>query len=243
MREKPLPRSPPEVSESPIARPTLKLGKKIRWKVVLVSTSVLFISWLVAMHFVDLKAAREYRVYGSTRLASDNASRLLFSLYEFEEKYGKFPDASTIASVQRDSGTSVTLSDRTSNDLFAQLLVLNLVTRERTFHTAGESTRFPDEVLTTGSTLLQHGENSYAYIPGSLAQAPDTPVIFAPVIPGTMILDPETFGGKALVVSTDSTRTFLPIDSFGKIILNGRDLFDPLQPFWNGKVPAVKWPK
>jgi hypothetical protein len=35
----------------------------------------------------------------------------------------------------------------------------------------------------------------------------------------------------------------LPVDKSGHVYLNGKDLFDPSQPFWGGKAPDVKWPE
>ena len=28
----------------------------------------------------------------------------------------------------------------------------------------------------------------------------------------------------------------------GRVIITGKDLFDPEQPFWKGDVPPIKWP-
>ncbi len=33
----------------------------------------------------------------------------------------------------------------------------------------------------------------------------------------------------------------LPIDSSGRVMLNGMDLFDPRQPLWGGRAPDLKW--
>jgi hypothetical protein len=34
-----------------------------------------------------------------------------------------------------------------------------------------------------------------------------------------------------------------PIEQDGTVNLDGMDLFDPAQPFWEGTVPPVKWPE
>jgi hypothetical protein len=41
----------------------------------------------------------------------------------------------------------------------------------------------------------------------------------------------------------DTSVITLPVDKSGHVYLNGKDLFDPSQPFWGGKVPDVKWPE
>ena len=34
-----------------------------------------------------------------------------------------------------------------------------------------------------------------------------------------------------------------PIGKDGKVMIDGLDLFDPAQPFWDGKVPPILWPR
>ena len=48
--------------------------------------------------------------------AVNNARQIGLALFEFEAEYGKFPDATTIATVRRKTDTSLSLGARTSND-------------------------------------------------------------------------------------------------------------------------------
>jgi hypothetical protein len=176
--------------------------------------------------------------------AVSNARQIGFPLFEFETEYGKFPDRSTIAAVRGNTGSALTLTDRTSNDLFAQLLVAEMAVGERLFYARAKSMRRPDDVFHTDATILEHGECAFAYISGlSSTRDPSTPILFGPVIPGTTTLDRESCDGKAVVLRLDNSVTTLPINRAGKILDHGLDLLDPRQPYWHGKAPDVKWPK
>ena len=104
--------------------------------------------------------------------------------------------------------------------------------------------RRPDDVTTTDATVLAHGECAFAYISGlSTADGPNTPLAFGPVIPGTSTLDRKSCEGRAVILRIDNSVSTYPINSSGKIIVNGLDFLDPRQPYWRGKAPDVKWPK
>lgn len=64
---------------------------------------------------------------------------------------------------------------------------------------------------------------------------------------GALVFDHELcakhYDGNAVVLRADTTVTLLPVNESGHVHLNGKDLFDPTQPFWNGKAPDVKWPE
>jgi hypothetical protein len=176
--------------------------------------------------------------------AVNNARQIGLALFDFECKYGKFPDSSTVAAVRRDTGTTLTLPDRTSNDLFAQLLASGIAGSEHLFYANAISMRKPDNVFASDATILEHGECAFVYIHGlSTASDANTPVAFGPVIPGTATLDRKSCEGRAAILRVDNSVTTYPINPAGKIIINGLDLLDPRQPFWHGKAPDVKWPK
>ena len=176
--------------------------------------------------------------------AVSNARQLGLALFEFDTEYGKFPDSSTVTAVRRNTGSTLTLPDHTSNDLFAQLIASGIVTTEHMFYAKAKFMRRPDDVITTDATVLAHGECAFAYISGlSTADDPSAPLAFGPVIPGTSTLDRKSCEGRAVVLKIDNSAANYPINSAGKIIVNGLDILDPRQSFWRGKAPAVKWPK
>jgi hypothetical protein len=55
--------------------------------------------------------------------------------------------------------------------------------------------------------------------------------------------DPKPFDGKAIVLNLDSSANALTIEENGDVLLNGMNLFDARQPFWNGKAPDIKYPE
>ena len=66
----------------------------------------------------------------------------------------------------------------------------------------------------------------------------------APLVPGQMKFDynhcKEFFDGMALVLFIDNSVKSLPVDKAGRVLIDGKDLFDPSQPFWGGEAPEVK---
>ena len=85
-------------------------------------------------------------------------------------EFGKFPDSSTVAAVRSATGSALTLADRTSNDLFAQLFAAGMVQARAQFYAKAISARKTDGIFTTDATLLEHGECGFAYISGLLIQ-------------------------------------------------------------------------
>lgn len=189
-----------------------------------------------------LPAGRK-RDRGQTEVIN-NARQIGMALYEFESEYGKYPDASTAAEVRRKTGSTLSLPDKTSNDLFAQLMAAQIATNERMFYAKTKSPTKPDGVWSSDATVLAHGECAFAYIMGVDPNGnPSTPLAFGPVIPGTKTFDRKANYGKIAVLRMDNSVTSVPINPAGKIIYHGLDLLDPRQPFWHGKAPDVKWPK
>ncbi len=175
--------------------------------------------------------------------ALGNLRQIGINLFEFESKYGRFPDSITAAEVMRKTGTKLTLSDRTSNDAFVQLIAAGMA-EERSFETHSKSAGTPDGICHSDATALAHGEPGFAYISGlSTNDNPSLPIAFGPVIPGTSRLDPTAFDGLAVVFKLNGSVTSLPINRSGQIQYGGGDLLDSQNPLWGGRVPDVKWPK
>jgi hypothetical protein len=187
---------------------------------------------------------RRGRKAAASTEALNNVRQIGISLHEFEETYGRFPDATTIARVKAETGTPLSLDDRSSNKLFRQLIA-NGLKSEKPFRALSKITpRKPDDLYLRDDNALAPGECAFAYIPGLSSKDPGTPpVVMAPLIPGTRIFDPKPFQGKAVVLFVDDSARTLPLDESGRAILNGMDIFDPRQPFWNGKMPDIKWPE
>jgi hypothetical protein len=184
--------------------------------------------------------------------SAGNLRQIGLALLEFDTDFGRFPDSSTIAQVkERDPSTTIPLGLSTSNELFRQLLVTEVAPSESMFYSRPPGSgphRRPDNNF-VGTNALEKGECGFAYIAGlsTTSHPPDTPLAMAPLVPGQRKFDykhcKEFFGGKAVILCIDCSVRSLPVDKSGRVWINGKDLFDPSQPFWGGKAPDVKWPE
>ena len=211
------------------------------WLVVLGIFSI----WIL-IEFLQAPIVIRSAVSANLSEAINNARQLGMMLFEFEAEYGKFPDSATIPEVRMKHHSNIlTLSDRTSNDLFTQLFAAEIATSEAFFYASAKSAKRPDNIFGSNVTALAHGETSFAYISGLSAYSdpPHTPLVFGPVIPGTTTLDTKSCEGFAIILWLDNSVTTFKYDSTGKIMDHGLDLLDPRQPYWHGKAPDVKWPK
>jgi hypothetical protein len=192
----------------------------------------LFAGWWVSRGYRNLDRS----------ITEDNVRAVCTGLLEFERGYHRFPDSTTAAMVKARSGTALTLGDTSANQLFRQLLVTGSL-RELAFYSPRTGVR-PDGVFSSDATALAPGECSFAYIPGlDSISKPCPPVLFTPMAGMTGRFDRARFNGDAVIGFADGTVRRLPIDKYGKVQLNGMDLFDPRQPFWGGKAPNLKWPE
>ncbi|MDB6080040.1 MAG: hypothetical protein JWO82_3787 [Akkermansiaceae bacterium] len=175
--------------------------------------------------------------------AINHIKEIYLALEEFDSDYGRFPDASTSSRVVAISHTKLTLGDGSSNQLFRQLFAAGLE-RERLFYARIAGAIRPDDRFDDDAHALSRGECAFAYIPGlSSHSPPETPVLMTPMIPGTTRFDPKPFDGKAVILRIDGSAKAMPIDDSGRIMVEGKDLFDPSNPLWEGKAPDIKWPE
>ena len=173
--------------------------------------------------------------------ALGNIRQMGLSFFEFEAEFGRFPDESTAPMVKEKTRTPIDLSGSSSNALFRQLLAYGLKS-ELPFYARIQGSRKPDDRFDDDAHALAPGECSFAYVAGlSGKNSPDTPLVLAPLIPGTTRFDPVPFGGYAVALFLDNSARPLPIDSNGCVMVGGKDIFDPSQPFWGGKAPDIKW--
>ena len=231
------PQPPPDVPAPPPCEAALISRRKMAWVMGVGISAVLFVA--IAPAFI-----RQRRGHHGSSETVNNARQIGLALYEFETEYGSNPDASTVAAVKLATGSMLSLSGRSSNDLFAQLFASGIAQSEGMFYAEFRGSRRPDNVFHSDATILEHGECGFAYIAGlKSTDDPSTPIVFGPVIPGTKKLDRKSCEGKATILKLDNSVTTLSIDSSGKIIYLGRDLLDPAHPIWAGRPTDVKWPK
>ena len=234
-----LPAQPPP--DAPAPPPGPEAIRSQRWMRLITTVGILSVL-LISFHFLaSWWVFRGYR-YWDRSITEDNFKRLGTGLLEFERTYHRFPDSTTAPMVKAHSGTSLTLGDSSSNQLFRQLLVTGLA-KEDNFQSPRTGVR-PDGVFSSDATALAPGECSFAYIPGLDSKSkPCPPVLFTPMSGMTGRFDRARFNGDAVIGFADGSVRRLPIDKHGKVQLNGMDLFDPRQPFWGGNAPDIKWPE
>ena len=176
--------------------------------------------------------------------SQSNAKQVGIALFDFETEYGRFPDATTAAKVKAVTGTPLALGSGSSNQLFRQLIAQGLKSEKIFWAPTSYSPRKPDDLFVSDATALAPGECGLTYVTGlSSTDDPRTPVLMTPVIRGTRTFDRKDFNGRAVVLFLDMSARHFPIDKHGRVMIRGKDIFDPTQPYWRGKTPDIKWPE
>lgn len=245
-----LPQPPPDAPAPPISEFE---RRSIRWRNWLLGIGIVSMLGVLGVGLLLSLSRGLFHHRPHDRIESINNLRQVgLALFEFETTYGRFPNASTNAQLNKDyPSTTIPLGTTSSNDFFRQLFVAEIVASESMFYSRmpGSGTpRKPDNVF-HGYMALEKGECGFAYIAGmsTTSNPPDTPLALAPLVPGKLRFDykhcKEFFDGKAVILRIDNSVQSLPVDKSGRVFINGKDLFDPSQPFWGGKAPDVKWPE
>jgi hypothetical protein len=178
------------------------------------------------------------------REAMNNGRQIHFELLDHRERYGSFPNEETMKKVAAEKGIAP-FSLTTSNDYF-RLLLAGGAASEKMGYCSHPSlpAHPPDGVDSPLDQAFAKGEVGFAYVANLPADAPaDTPLLVAPLIPGTFQFDRKAFDEHAVVVFVDGTVKIMSIRKDNGLVWNsGAWLFDPSAPYWNGKVPDVKYP-
>lgn len=230
----PEPRSDAPTPQAPLPKRPVSNRAILGALFLVIAITVALSLWLTITR--NRKAANLSEAYSNLRSLSIN-------LYSFDEEYGSFPDAPTAIDVKDCTGTPLTLGDSSSNQLFRQLI--STVGKAESIFWAKTSShsKKPDNNIDSNANALAPGECSYSYVAGLSSADTGAPVIMAPLIPGTTRFDPKPFARKAVVFFVSDDVQILPIDPDGRVLVNGRDLFDPAQPYWRGIPPDLKWPE
>lgn len=228
----------------PVVRDSIWVEEPSRRRLWLNWTVSLGLLGFVALLFIPLDS-RGKRNPDRTQAIS-NARQLGMALFEFESDYGHFPEASTAQAVTDRNSSSWSLGDRSSNELFRQLMVAKIVPSEEIFYARFPGTKRPDGKQTAEADAIAAGECGFAYILGASTRwGPNSrPIAVAPLIPGTLKFDRKPFDGRAVVLRCDNSVQSYQLRGDGTAVApGGMDLFDPSQPYWGGKTPEVKWPE
>lgn len=179
--------------------------------------------------------------------AVNNLRQLGLALFEFETFYGEFPSNNTISDLKSQNlSSTIPLGTTSSNDYFRQLLAAEVAMSEDMFYAKLKGSKKPDNDY-QGNLALEFGECSFTYIHGlSTKNDPETPVAFWPVVKGQRKFDykfAKKINANAVILRIDNSVRSYPISKSGQVLINGKDIFDPTQPFWNGTPPDIKWPE
>ncbi|MCB1134406.1 MAG: hypothetical protein KDN05_25045, partial [Verrucomicrobiae bacterium] len=162
------------------------------------------------------------------------------AMLEFESEYGSFPNDETAAAVKETSGMTLPVKPKTADDCFYQLFAAGIIDDLRIF-SFEEPRRVAPSKAKKGPEKATRC--SFSYVSGmNAAGHPGRPLVMTPMVSGKTTFDPKPLGGKAFVLFCDNSVRAFPIEADGRVLMAGKDLFDPAQPFWNGKVPPIKWP-
>jgi hypothetical protein len=234
------PQPPPDAPAPPPGPEALRSRRKMKliWWLGGISVAFPVLFGLLAPLFLKARRASERTE------ALNNIRQVGMALFEFDADYGRFPDASTIAEVKRRTSTPLTLTAASSNQLFRQLLVTGVKT-EWPFYARIPGSRKPDDVFHSDVRALGKGECGFSYVAGlSSSSDPATPVVMTPMNRGTKTFDLKAkFGERAIVLRPDNSASahVVRTTTSQAIATNGRDIFDPAQPYWHGKAPDLKW--
>ena len=234
-----LPQPPPNAPAPPPSEAALLSHRKWKWLwVVGVVSIIIVLAGLTAPLFI-----RRHHPRDQTE-AVNNARQIGRALFEFEYEYGAYPNAVTVAAVQKATGTTLALGTKTSNDFFRQLIGGNFTSSERIFYASKiPGVRKPDDNI-TGTEALKKGECGFAYLLGaSVTDNPRRPLVAAPMIRGTDRFDPKAYEGKAVVLRMDNSVTSFNIDKDGHIHIEGKLFMDPTNSIWDGHPPLIVWPE
>lgn len=216
-----------------------KWFKKVYYGVIV--ASILFILALVTAP-MTIRARKK----ADQTEAVNNARQIGLALLEFDGDYGTFPSDATVALVaEANPDHGFDLSGRSSNILFRQLFAAHLTQSEAMFYAKVKNSIKPDGNIDHGKAL-EKGEVGFAYISGLTSKDdPNTPIVLAPMIPGTTKFDPKGFQGygNAVVLRTDNSVSSYKIEKDGRIYVKGIDLLAPKHPIWKGKKPDIRYPE
>ena len=232
-----IPQPPPDAPAPPPSEAAILSRKKWKWLWVVGLISMVIITLLLSPFFIG----HRHHHHGASE-SVNNARQIGMALFEFEAEYGKFPDATTINAVREATETLLPLGTKTSNDYFRQLIGSGIAQSEPMFYAKIKGTHKPDG-RTDSADALAKGEVGFTYLAGLSAEGnPSRPLVVAPMIPGTDRFDSTAFEGKAILLKMDNSVTSAPIQKDGHVLVNGKNLFDPTNPIWEGKPPVIVWP-
>ncbi|RYD23753.1 MAG: hypothetical protein EOP88_03005 [Verrucomicrobiaceae bacterium] len=176
--------------------------------------------------------------------ALQNLRQVGLALFKFNAEYGGFPNEKTVVTLKEKRGIKAELAAATANDCFLQLVAAQLIEDPKYF-----TFEKPDPPEAHEGHDHHHHHHDVDKCSFALVSLPDAsgnplqPLAVGPLVKGKTTFDPGPLGGSAVILRLDNSVVLAPIDKEGRVMLEGKDLFDPEQSFWKDGVPPIKWPK
>ena len=182
----------------------------------------------------------------------NNMRQIGLALSEFEYEFGRMPDDVTAKVLrERNPENHIPIGNQSSNDFFHQLFAAGIVENPWIFYGGGIAKQRAREVV-DGEPPLPPGTCGFAYIfryEGSTP--PISPLVVYPLKNDQRGFETNLFRNHFLKMSrnpgavlyADNSVRQYKLDRKGRLIINGRDFFDPAQPHWDGKPFRVVWPE
>lgn len=217
----------------------MNASSKPRLLSLIITAAVLLINPLHAQVTTPglFKALKGQKDKGLQAKVAMSAKQIGLSLFTFHADWNKLPGEATIKSVAETADDGVKVAAESANDCFFQLIVGGYIQDPGIFSPERKDARRD----VAGIKKLEHC--FFSYIPANDFDRADRPLVVAPLMKGKKVFDPKPLGGKAVVMLSDISVHILDIDENGVVKLDGKDIFDPKQPYWQGNEPVVKWPE
>jgi len=206
---------------------------------------VVLMLFLLSLYLFSGRGGHAYRSE-----AIMNAKQIGMTLFVFDQDYKSYPNDKTGRSITlaKDKGVFDLGWPGSSNYYFRQLIVTGFLDQENPFHAQQQNEKRPDNVM-DGSNLLEAGECGFSYVVWESSENlhEKAPLIITPLIPGKRQFDyeyaKEYFGKKIVILYRDNSVGVYPVDESGRVMIDGKDFFDPSQPYWSGQKPRIAWPE
>ncbi|MES2982596.1 MAG: hypothetical protein V4727_09810 [Verrucomicrobiota bacterium] len=176
--------------------------------------------------------------------ATSNAKQISTALRDFKTAYGNYPDQTTAPLAAAKMEIQLDTHTKSSNARFRQLLQAYPTISEPIFFAKTSHTFKPDGAIEPGEAI-KPGECGFAYIENVRTDdGIPRPIAIAPASLTNGKFEYDPFRGKAVVLWTDGSVSSLLIDrSTNHVMLDGKNLFDPMHPIWAGTEPRLLMPE
>jgi prepilin-type N-terminal cleavage/methylation domain-containing protein len=159
--------------------------------------------------------------------AVSNARQIHMALFEFDNEYSSFPDATTLTAVKEATDSPLTsVTGTTSNDYFRQILAAG-IGNEKMFYAKTADSKKPDDIFNTAAKALDAGECGFGYMmDGNSAFSSSSnsgrPLAVTPLAKGSAeFFDPEPFDKKAVILRIDGSASSLTINAGKRVAMGG----------------------